>query len=184
MYPLAPLGERVRVRGYAGVTSQCASTSVLQPLSACLAEHLEPSRFTLADIGKGKPSAFIAACLGALCALSLLEQIESARVSRQAPRRRKLNNDFEMQKKLKRPSTSSRMRPMLHASNLPCQILWMTTDSDRTSYTITYGYKATNSRVPATRPGRPRLGMAAKLSPAVNNEIASSLAASSLNWLR
>jgi transcriptional regulator with XRE-family HTH domain len=74
-----------------------------------VAERMGTSRFTLADIEKGKPGASAAAYLGALWALGLLEQIadvadpdrddegkvlESARAPRQAPRRRSLDNDF------------------------------------------------------------------------------------------
>lgn len=74
-----------------------------------VAERMGTSRFTLADVEKGKPGASAAAYLGALWALGLLEQItdvadpdhddegkilESARAPRQAPRRRRLDNDF------------------------------------------------------------------------------------------
>jgi transcriptional regulator with XRE-family HTH domain len=74
-----------------------------------VAQRMGASRFTLADVEKGKPGASAAAYLGALWALGLLEQItdvadpdrddegkvlESARAPSQAPRRRSLDNDF------------------------------------------------------------------------------------------
>ena len=67
------------------------------------------SRFTVADIKRGKPGASMAAYAGALWALGLLEgmnevadpdrdeegkTLESARRPTQAPRRRRLDNDF------------------------------------------------------------------------------------------
>ncbi len=73
-----------------------------------VAKRMGTSRFTLADIEKGKPGTSAAAYPGALWALGLLEQItdvadpdrddekvlESARAPKQAPHRRKLDNDF------------------------------------------------------------------------------------------
>jgi transcriptional regulator with XRE-family HTH domain len=74
-----------------------------------VAQRMGGSRFTLADVEKGKPGASAAAYLGALWALGLLEQVtdvadpdrddegkvlESARAPSQAPRRRSLDNDF------------------------------------------------------------------------------------------
>lgn len=74
-----------------------------------VAERIGASRFTVADLEKGKPGTSIAAYAGALWALGLLEQmndvadpdrdeeskaLESARTPRQAPRRRALDNDF------------------------------------------------------------------------------------------
>jgi transcriptional regulator with XRE-family HTH domain len=74
-----------------------------------VAQRMGASRFTLADVEKGKPGASAAAYLGALWALGLLEQItdvadpdrddegkilESARAPSQAPRRQRLDNDF------------------------------------------------------------------------------------------
>jgi transcriptional regulator with XRE-family HTH domain len=74
-----------------------------------VAERIGASRFTVADLEKGKPGTSIAAYAGALWALGLLEQmsdladpdrdeegkaLESARSPRQAPRRRVLDNDF------------------------------------------------------------------------------------------
>lgn len=74
-----------------------------------VAERIGASRFTVADLEKGKPGTSIAAYAGALWALGLLEQmdeladpdrdeegkaLESARSPRQAPRRRRLDNDF------------------------------------------------------------------------------------------
>ena len=74
-----------------------------------VAQRMGASRFTLADVEKGKPGASAAAYLGALWALGLLEQItdvadpdrddegkvlESARAPSQAPRRQSLDNDF------------------------------------------------------------------------------------------
>lgn len=74
-----------------------------------VAERIGASRFTVANLEKGKPGTSIAAYAGALWALGLLEQmndvadpdrdeeskaLESARTPRQAPRRRALDNDF------------------------------------------------------------------------------------------
>ena len=74
-----------------------------------VAERIGASRFTVADLEKGKPGTSIAAYAGALWALGLLEHmndladpdrdeegkvLESARSPRQAPRRRTLDNDF------------------------------------------------------------------------------------------
>jgi predicted transcriptional regulator len=76
---------------------------------ADLAERIGASRFTVADVEKGKPSTSAAAYLGALWALGLLDQIteladpdrdeegkvlERARSPTGAPRRRSLDNDF------------------------------------------------------------------------------------------
>lgn len=74
-----------------------------------VAERIGASRFTVADLEKGKPGTSMAAYAGALWALGLLEQmddladpdrdeegkaLESARSPQQAPRRRRLDNDF------------------------------------------------------------------------------------------
>ena len=74
-----------------------------------VAERIGASRFTVADLEKGKPGTSAAAYLGALWALGLLDQVadladpdrdeegkalESARYPTGAPRRRKLDNDF------------------------------------------------------------------------------------------
>ena len=74
-----------------------------------VAKRIGASRFTVADLEKGKPGTSIAAYAGALWALGLLDQtseladpdrdevgkvLESARNPKEAPRRRKLDNDF------------------------------------------------------------------------------------------
>ena len=74
-----------------------------------VADRIGASRFTVADLEKGKPGTSIAAYLGALWALGLLDQmneladpdrdeegkiLESARSPKRAPRRRALDNDF------------------------------------------------------------------------------------------
>ena len=74
-----------------------------------VAQRLGVSRFTVADVEKGKPGTSMAAYAGALWVLGLLsglgefanpdedeegKAIESARMPKQAPRRRKLDNDF------------------------------------------------------------------------------------------
>lgn len=74
-----------------------------------VADRMGASRFTVADLEKGKPGTSMAAYAGALWALGLLEQmreladperdeegkvLESARNPKEAPRRRKLDNDF------------------------------------------------------------------------------------------
>lgn len=74
-----------------------------------VAEKMGASRYTVADLEKGKPGTSAAAYLGALWALGLLEQVhevadpdrdeegkalESARQPKSAPRRRALDNDF------------------------------------------------------------------------------------------
>lgn len=74
-----------------------------------VARRIGASRFTVADLEKGKPGTSIAAYAGALWALGLLDQmgevadperdeegkaLESARAPTQAPRRRKLDNEF------------------------------------------------------------------------------------------
>jgi transcriptional regulator with XRE-family HTH domain len=74
-----------------------------------VAGRIGASRFTVADLEKGKPGTSIAAYAGALWALGLLDQmseladperdeegkvLESARSPKEAPRRRKLDNDF------------------------------------------------------------------------------------------
>ena len=74
-----------------------------------VAERIGASRFTVADLEKGKPGTSAAAYFGALWALGLLDQagdlaspdrdeegkvLESARHPKQAPRRRSLDNDF------------------------------------------------------------------------------------------
>jgi hypothetical protein len=76
---------------------------------ADVADRIGTSRFTVADLEKGKPSTSAAAYLGALWALGLLDQmtdladpdrdeegkvLESARSPKTAPRRRSLDNDF------------------------------------------------------------------------------------------
>lgn len=74
-----------------------------------VADRIGASRFTVADLEKGKPGTSMAAYAGALWALGLLDQmnkladpdldeegkiLESARGLKEAPRRRKLDNDF------------------------------------------------------------------------------------------
>ena len=74
-----------------------------------LAERIGVSRFTVADLERGKPGTSVAAYFGALWALGLLDQadeladpdrdeegrvLESARAPRRAARRRRLDNDF------------------------------------------------------------------------------------------
>jgi DNA-binding XRE family transcriptional regulator len=74
-----------------------------------VANRIGASRFTVADLEKGKPGTSIAAYAGALWALGLLDQmseladpdrdeegkvLESARSPTEAPRRRALDNDF------------------------------------------------------------------------------------------
>ena len=74
-----------------------------------VADRLGASRFTIADLEKGKPGTSIAAYAGALWALGLLDHmseladperdeegkvLESARSPKEAPRRRTLDNDF------------------------------------------------------------------------------------------
>ncbi len=74
-----------------------------------VAERIGASRYTVADIEKGKPGTSMAAYAGALWALGLLDTmneladpdrdeegktLESVRSPKQAPRRRKLDNDF------------------------------------------------------------------------------------------
>jgi hypothetical protein len=74
-----------------------------------IAERMGASRFTVADLEKGKPGTSAAAYFGALWALGLLDQardvadpdrdeegkiLERARAPKQAPRRRDLDNDF------------------------------------------------------------------------------------------
>ncbi len=74
-----------------------------------VANRIGASRFTVADIEKGKAGASVAAYAGALWALGLLEgmsevadpdrdeegkTLESARSPKTAPRRRRLDNDF------------------------------------------------------------------------------------------
>jgi len=74
-----------------------------------VAERLGASRYTVADVEKGKPGTSMAAYAGALWALGLLDgmngladpeldeegrTLESARNPKEAPRRRKLDNDF------------------------------------------------------------------------------------------
>lgn len=74
-----------------------------------VADRVGISRFTVADLEKGKPSTSIAAYAGALWAFGLVDQmseladperdeegkvLESAGSPRQAPRRRTLDNDF------------------------------------------------------------------------------------------
>ncbi|MYH50624.1 MAG: helix-turn-helix transcriptional regulator [Gammaproteobacteria bacterium] len=74
-----------------------------------LAERMGVSRFTVADLERGKPGTSVAAYFGALWALGLLDQadeladpdrdeegrvLESARAPRRAARPRRLDNDF------------------------------------------------------------------------------------------
>jgi DNA-binding XRE family transcriptional regulator len=74
-----------------------------------VADRIGASRFTVADLEKGKPGTSAAAYFGALWALGLLDQakdladpdrdeegkiLESARSPKQAPRRRSLDDDF------------------------------------------------------------------------------------------
>ena len=74
-----------------------------------LAERIGVSRFTVADLERGKPGTSAAAYFGALWALGLLDQtdeladpdrdeegrvLESARAPRRAVRLRRLDNDF------------------------------------------------------------------------------------------
>ena len=74
-----------------------------------VAERLGVSRFTVADVERGKPGTSIAAYLGALWVLGLLDQLEAvadpdrdgegkaleaARQPGQAPRRRRFDDDF------------------------------------------------------------------------------------------
>lgn len=74
-----------------------------------IAARMGASRFTVADVENGKPGTSMAAYAGALWALGLLDGVgdladpdldeegkalESARQPTQAPRRRKLDNDF------------------------------------------------------------------------------------------
>lgn len=74
-----------------------------------VAERLGVSRFTVADVERGKPGTSIAAYLGALWVLGLLDQLEAvadpdrdeegkaleaARKPGQAPRRRRFDDDF------------------------------------------------------------------------------------------
>ena len=74
-----------------------------------VAERIGASRFTVADVEKGKPSTSAAAYFGALWALGLLNGVrdiadpdrdeegkvlESVRQPKEAPRRRTLDNDF------------------------------------------------------------------------------------------
>ena len=74
-----------------------------------VAARMGVSRFTVADLEKGKPGTSMAAYAGALWALGLLDRmdavadperdeegkaLESARNPKEAPRRRKLDNDF------------------------------------------------------------------------------------------
>ena len=74
-----------------------------------VADRIGASRFTVADLEKGKPGASAAAYFGALWALGLLNQadnladpdrdeegkvLESARSPRRASRRGRLDNDF------------------------------------------------------------------------------------------
>ena len=74
-----------------------------------LAERIGVSRFTVADLEKGKPGTSVAAYFGALWSLGLLSQaseladpdrdeegriLESARAPRRAARPRRLDNDF------------------------------------------------------------------------------------------
>lgn len=74
-----------------------------------VAERMGASRYTVADVEKGKAGTSMAAYAGALWALGLLDgmreladperdeegkTLESARSPKQAPRRRKLDNDF------------------------------------------------------------------------------------------
>lgn len=74
-----------------------------------VAERMGVSRFTVADVERGKPGTSMAAYLGALWVLGLLDQLaevadpdrdaegkalEAARQPGQAPRRRRLDDDF------------------------------------------------------------------------------------------
>lgn len=74
-----------------------------------VANRIGASRFTISDLEKGKAGSSMAAYAGVLWALGLLEgmnevadpdrdeegkTLESARSPRQAPRRRRLDNDF------------------------------------------------------------------------------------------
>lgn len=74
-----------------------------------LAERIGISRYVMADIEKGKPTTAIAAYLGALWALGLLEDaerladpdrdlegntLEAARSPKTAPKRKAFNDDF------------------------------------------------------------------------------------------
>ncbi len=74
-----------------------------------IADRLGTSRFTVANVEKGKPGASGAAYFGVLWALGLLDDanrladpdhdeegkvLESARLPTQAPRRRRLDDDF------------------------------------------------------------------------------------------
>ena len=74
-----------------------------------VADRLGTSRFTVANVEKGKPGASGAAYFGVLWALGLLDDahrladpdhdeegkvLESARLPTQAPRRRRLDDDF------------------------------------------------------------------------------------------
>lgn len=74
-----------------------------------VAERLGVSRYTVADLEKGKPGTSIAAYAGALWALGLIDQmrdvadpdrdeegkvLEGSRSPKTAPRRRTLDNDF------------------------------------------------------------------------------------------
>jgi transcriptional regulator with XRE-family HTH domain len=74
-----------------------------------VADRIGTSRFTVAEVEKGNPATSALAYFGALWALGLLDQaddladpdrdevgktLESARLPRQAPRRRSLDNDF------------------------------------------------------------------------------------------
>lgn len=74
-----------------------------------VAEKIGASRFTISDLEKGKPGTSAAAYLGALWALGLLHQVrdladperdeegkvlEDARHPKEAPRSRRLDNDF------------------------------------------------------------------------------------------
>ncbi len=74
-----------------------------------LAERIGTSRYVVADIEKGKPTTAIAAYLGALWALGLINDmsevanpdrdeegkiLEQARSPKTAPKRRALNDDF------------------------------------------------------------------------------------------
>lgn len=74
-----------------------------------VAERMGISRFTLSDVEKGKPTTAVAAYLGALWALGLLDQLEEvadpdrdeegkilerSRAPRTARTRRALDNDF------------------------------------------------------------------------------------------
>lgn len=74
-----------------------------------VAERMGVSRFTVADVERGKPGTSMAAYLGALWVLGLLDQmgevadpdrdeegkaLEAARQPSQAPRRRRLDDDF------------------------------------------------------------------------------------------